>query len=199
MVGMTTSDETLPAVPGPGHSRAGVLCHHAAQHGMSCEEYNDLRARAGGHCEICGVDEKETWRGYLVVDHFHGKNGASVTRGMPCDWCNQSVMQCLDGLKPWGENRAYEEAARAYERNPWDQPSDEALRQMAARTEMLPVSQLPRPERPKLPKPAEPWHCTPESITLSLRQGQLVMARKLRRNMTSGQLARLAELLTEEC
>lgn len=128
----------LPAKPaGPGHNSPGMICHHWAVHRLTCADYEDLRAFAGGKCGICNTPEAKTRRGFLVVDHFHGKNGASFIRGMLCDWCNQSVMLCIDGLKAWNPvNRQFEAAAREYERHSWEQPSDEAVRQLAAREEM---------------------------------------------------------------
>jgi hypothetical protein len=124
---------------GPGHNAAGMTCNHYALYRMSCEQYEALRARAAGRCELCKIPEEQTRRGFLVIDHFHGRNGGSFIRGMLCDWCNTSVMQCADGIKAWGrQNRPWEDAAREYERNPWQQPSEEALRQLAARTEKMP-------------------------------------------------------------
>lgn len=129
----------LPAKPdGSGHNGPGRICHHWAAYRLTCAQYENLREFAGGRCGICKIPEAETRRGYLVVDHFHGANGGSFIRGMLCDWCNQSVMQCIDGLKPWGANRAWEGPAREYERSPWQQPSEEAVRQLAARTEKPP-------------------------------------------------------------
>lgn len=137
-VTMTPEMLGLPAKPvGPGHNLPHMTCHHWAVHRLTCAQYEDLREFAGGRCGICKIPEAETRTGLLAVDHFHGKDGASFFRGMLCNWCNQSVMQCIDGLKAWGrQNRPYEEAAREYERHPWERPSEEALRQLAARTAM---------------------------------------------------------------
>jgi len=182
---------------GPGHNRPDLKCHHQVIYGLTCREYEEMRARAGGRCEICKVDEKDTHRGFLVVDHFHGwAPGASFIRGMLCDWCNKSVMQAYDGLKPWGKQRHYEDAAREYERNSWQQPSAVALREMAERTEMLPAAI--REPKPRLPRPRPMWMSVPDSIQVPLRRGQVVIATRLRRYLTSGQLERLVELLTEE-
>jgi Recombination endonuclease VII len=134
---------------GPGHNAPHMTCHHWAYHGLTCAEYEDLRTFSEGRCGICKIPEAGTRRGFLDVDHFHGKNGASFLRGMLCSWCNQSVMQCIDGLKAWGRhNRIWEPAAREYESRPWERPSEEALRQMAARTEM------PRKTSSRLAMPA---------------------------------------------
>jgi hypothetical protein len=175
----------LPAKPvGPGHNKPHMICHHWAFHRLTCAEYEDLRKFAGGHCGICKIPEAETRRGFLTVDHFHGKNGADFIRGMLCDWCNQSVMQCFDGIKAWGlQNRPYEEAAREYERNSWERPSGEALRQMAARTEKLPIRLLRPP---------------PGSTRIPLNEGLPAIAEKLRLHLSGLQLEQLAGLLAEE-
>jgi Recombination endonuclease VII len=174
----------LPAKPvGPGHNLPHMVCHHWAFHRLTCAEYEDLRKIAGGRCGICKVLEAETPRGLLVVDHFHGKNGASFIRGMLCDFCNGSVMQCFDGIKAWGANRQWEEAARLYDSNPWEQPSEEALRQLAARTEKLPTS-LTRP-RPAL-------------IQIPLNEGSAAIATKLRRYLSESQVEQLAGCLVEK-
>jgi hypothetical protein len=183
---------------GARHKASGVgPCQHLVLYGLSCEDYEELRARARGHCEICGIAEGDTPRGYLVVDHFHGDDrpGVAFIRGMICDKCNAGVMACLDGLKVWGANRKWEAAARAYEANSWHRPSDEARRQMAARTEKLPRAAAPRR---RWPVARRDTYGVPEQIDLPLHQGQLVIAKKLRRYLTAKQLARLVELLTEE-
>ena len=145
---MTSLVTTRGKPVGPGHNAPGMVCHHYALYRMTCEEYEALRARTGGRCELCNVPEEETRRGFLVIDHFHGRNGGSFIRGMLCDWCNQSVMRCIDGIQAWGANRAWEAAAREYEHNPWHQPSGEALRQLAARTEKMPKYRHRQRNRP---------------------------------------------------
>lgn len=129
----------FPAKPvGVGHNKPHMTCHHWALHRLTCAEYEDLRAFANGKCGVCQIPEAETWRGFLVIDHFHSRSGnGEFIRGMLCDWCNQSVMQCIDGLKAWNPlNREWEESARQYEAEPWEQPTEEALRLMAARQEV---------------------------------------------------------------
>ena len=37
------------------HHPEGKLCHHFAYHGLTCDEYDAMRARCGGRCEICGT------------------------------------------------------------------------------------------------------------------------------------------------
>lgn len=118
------------------HSPPGQRCHHLDFHGLTCDQYNVLRARAVGHCEICGIAEEETPRG-LVIDHFQGR-GSRFVRGLLCDRCNCGVMQCIDGYKIWGPHtRSMEDRAREYERNSWQEPSPAARVEMAARVEKL--------------------------------------------------------------
>jgi len=174
---------------GLGHNSPPLRCHHWAVYRLTCEEYESVRRHAEGCCGICKTPEAETRRGILHVDHFHGQNGVWFIRGMLCGWCNQSVMQCFDGLKPWNPvNRQYEDAAREYERNSWEKPSEEALRQMAARTEMMPKS-----KRPHLPP-----RSVLRSIAVPARQGVPAMAERLRHYLTPDELVQLIELLREE-
>lgn len=135
----------FPAKPaGPGHNGPGRICHHWAAYRLTCAQYEKLRAFAGGLCGICKIPEAMTQRGFLIVDHFHSRCRASFIRGMLCDWCNQSVMECIDGLRVWGANRHWEAAAREYERNSWQQPSAVAIQEMAERREKLPKLEIER-------------------------------------------------------
>lgn len=81
-----------------GHHGNPLYCHHYAVYDMSCEQFEQLRARAGGSCEICGISEKDVFREQLVVDHSHS---TGRVRGLVCLRCNQ-IMSCFDGRKPWG-------------------------------------------------------------------------------------------------
>jgi hypothetical protein len=118
------------------HHPLGKTCHHFEYHHLTCDEYDDLRARAGGHCQICGIAEEDTRRGFLVVDHFRGRK-TRVIRGLLCDLCNTTVMRCIDGSRVWGDDaRKLEARAREYERASWQVPSEEARQEMAARVEM---------------------------------------------------------------
>ena len=166
-------------------------CHHYAYLGMPCDEYEALRARAGGHCEICGVAEEDTPRGHLVVDHFHGeaKTGASFVRGMICDRCNGGVMACIDGIKVWGANRQWEARAREYEASSWDKPTPAALAMLAARKEMLPAPRNPL-------EPVALRH--PAFLEVPLGRGMQPIAQRLRRHLNDQQIARLIELLRTE-
>jgi hypothetical protein len=169
------------------HHPEGKTCHHFYYHGLTCDEYDLLRARADGRCEICGIPEAETPRGSLVVDHFQ-KDQISFIRGMLCDRCNNGVMNCIDGFKVWGANRKWEAAARRYEANSWEKPSAAALEAMAARTEMLPKGQPVRPfDRSRV-----------NVISIPSRRGVPAMADRLRVCLTADERLRLAELLMTE-
>jgi hypothetical protein len=164
-------------------------CHHWVYLRMSCEEYEALRARAGGHCEICGIAEGDTPRGHLVVDHFHGDEKRPETafiRGMICDKCNNGVMSCIDGLKVWGANRKWEARAREYEANSWDKPTPAALAMLAARKEMLPSPRNPL-------QPVALRH--PAFLEVPLGRGMQPIAQRLRRHLNNQQRERLIELL----
>lgn len=112
------------------HHPLGKTCHHFVHHGLSCDQYDELRARAAGRCELCDLPEAETGGRRLVVDHFEG-DGVSFVRGMICDRCN-STMSCMDEMKPWGSKRIWEDAARAYEARSWQRPTPEQVARAAA-------------------------------------------------------------------
>jgi hypothetical protein len=114
-----------PRVPRPAratetrHHRQGKTCHHYAFHGLTCDEYDALKERAAGCCELCGLPEEATGGRRLVVDHFaDAQQGLRFVRGLICDKCNV-VMSCLDGTKPWGSKRTMEAQALAYEARSW--------------------------------------------------------------------------------
>lgn len=157
-------------------------------YGLTCEQYEDMRERAAGRCPICKVAEKDTPRGFLVIDHFHGHRsvpGSAFIRGLICDWCNQSVMQAHDGLKAWGKtNRQYRQAAAEYERNSWQEPSEAARRIMAARTEKLPRKPLRKFDRSRV-----------NAIPIPSRQGVPAMAERLLAYLTPQEADELAALL----
>lgn len=108
------------ALDGYRHERRDN-CHHAKEHLITCDEYDALRARAQGRCEICRTPEADTKRGQLVIDHYED-NTTWYVRGLLCDRCNQ-VMSCHDGHKPWGANRKWQQAAAEYASRPFRQPS----------------------------------------------------------------------------
>lgn len=107
------------------HHPEGKTCHHFQYHRLTCDEYDDLHARAAGRCEICGTPEAETGGRRLVVDHFTDQGlWLRFVRGLLCDKCNV-VMSCVDGRKRWGANRKWEARAREYQANSWQQPTPE--------------------------------------------------------------------------
>ena len=108
------------------HERDPVLCHHRACHKLSCDEYDALRERAAGHCEICGIAEEETPRGTLEIDHYT-EGGIWYVRGLLCGKCNGGVMACFDGNKKWGENRKWEAKAAEYVARSWHRPDDRVV------------------------------------------------------------------------
>jgi hypothetical protein len=112
------------------HHPLGRTCHHFQYHRLTCDEYDSLRARAAGRCELCGIAEEEAGGKRLVVDHFE-LGSARFIRGVLCDKCN-AVMSCLDGTKTWGQNRSWEARALAYEANAWHQPPPEQWQRIRA-------------------------------------------------------------------
>lgn len=181
------------------HHPEGKTCHHYAYHRLTCDEYDALRARAGGRCEICGTPEEDTPRGYLLIDHFAMKRIRFI-RGLICGKCNSGVMPCVDGRKVWGVNRQWEAKAREYEANSWQKPNEAALAVMATRTEMLSKFD-PRYEQPKrqyVPPRRVPAYRRPKKIQIPLHQGPGVIAQRLRKHLSERQIERLAALLSEK-
>jgi hypothetical protein len=166
------------------HRSDGKTCHHFQYHGLTCDDYDALRARANGHCEICGIAEEETRRGVLEVDHCE-MQGLHVVRGLLCHYCNNVVMCCLDGGKPWSEaSRRWESKAREYADNPWHELTPEVLAAAAARREEREHRKRER-EQPKV-------------MQVPMKRGVPAMARCLRKWLTPRQVAELARLLAEE-
>lgn len=110
-----------------GHSkRPDVSCTHLISHRLTCAEYDAMRDRAGGRCEICRRRDRDTPRGELVIDHFTGR-GTWFVRGLLCDRCN-ALMQRHDGTAPWGPATSpYAAKARAYHLVAFAEPSYEDL------------------------------------------------------------------------
>lgn len=106
------------------HVKPGSICTHWASHRVTCDEYDDMSARAAGHCEICRKPVGESRGEQLVVDHFDGP-GLNIVRGLVCYRCN-SVMACMDGNKNWGEATwSLRDRALIYLVNSWDAPTVE--------------------------------------------------------------------------
>ena len=124
------------AIPAPNrhteqrHGTPGTTCVHYLNYELTCDQYDDMRRRAQGCCEICRTPEAETTRGMLVVDHFQG-GGAWFVRGLLCDRCN-SVMSRHDRAVVWGPaSIPFREAAAAYHRNAYGKPSPEEFQKAA--------------------------------------------------------------------
>jgi hypothetical protein len=123
------------------HSKSGLPCHHFDLHGLTCDEYDDMRKRADDRCEICRTPEAETGGKRLVIGHFQARR-MWIVRGLLCDGCN-SLMSKFDGTKNWGPRRAEREPlARAYQKRCWQQISD------GERTRMERIQEELRSRRP---------------------------------------------------
>lgn len=168
------------------HSATGNPCHHWSYHRLTCDQYDELRARAADRCEICATPEAETGGKRLVVDHFqHGS--VRYVRGMLCDKCN-ALMSCVDGIKEWGENRRWEPKAREYVANSWQQPTPEQLAMLAALPPRVPWTRgrKAKPEKAKSRKVMVPVH------------GPAEIAKTLRRHLSAEDITLLIKHLTEE-
>lgn len=175
---MTAKTRSGPKMPRPlrrtetRHHPRGKTCHHYEFHELTCDDYDHLRARADGRCELCGTPEADTGGKRLVVDHFAageyetaGRPGVSFIRGMVCDRCN-SMLSAFDGTKRWGpRSKAWQSRAEAYEARSWQQPTAEdreTVAQVRARRyaylyNAKPVTPLPKENPP--PKPVRvPMH-----------------------------------------
>lgn len=169
------------------HHPEGKTCWHFTRYKLTCDEYDALLARAAGRCEICGTPEGRTVQRRLVIDHFHGKNRTSFVRGLLCDRCNNEVMACIDGLRPWGAYRELEAMGREYEANSWQRPSPDAMALMSARQEMVPRKRAPR----RADRSRTSVICVPS------RRGTAAMAEGLWEWLTPQELAELVVLLSE--
>lgn len=68
---------------------------------MTCEDFDHLRARAAGRCEMCGLPEGRTGHGQLHIDH-DPRRGYWAVRGLLCSHCNTSLGP---GESPWSSPR----------------------------------------------------------------------------------------------
>lgn len=73
--------------PGADAQHGPHTCDTHRLYGMDCAEFEALRARAAGRCEMCGIHEEETPLGKLAVDHAH-EYGPTAVRGLVCSQCN---------------------------------------------------------------------------------------------------------------
>lgn len=101
------SATTESVIRSPGHE----TCHHVT-YLMSCEQFEQLLARAGGRCEMCGIAAEETPRGKLDIDH-NGRLGYTAVRGLLCPNCNIHVMLIENG------RCAMDDRTATYLSHPW--------------------------------------------------------------------------------
>lgn len=90
--------------------------HHHKIHGLTCDEFDALIARAESRCEICRARPEPIGplrQASLSVDHDHERAYRSDVRGLVCAKCN-AALRFIDA----GE-RAPNEAQAAYLANPW--------------------------------------------------------------------------------
>lgn len=64
-------------------------CHHR-KYMLTCDDYDHLRQRAHGRCEMCRTRAKDTGHGILYIDH-DPRRGDWAVRGMLCTSCNTIV------------------------------------------------------------------------------------------------------------
>ncbi|WP_381801039.1 endonuclease domain-containing protein [Streptomyces niveus] len=172
------------------HATPGNTCTHYLNYDLTCDQYDEMRRRADGRCEICQTPERQTTRGALVIDHFHG-GGAWFVRGLLCDRCN-SVMSRHDRAVVWGPaSLPFREMANRYHLNAFGRPTPEEFQKaadyIAARKpfDVRNVPRLSQPVRRKAPR-------------VRLDHGPKNIARALRSYLSPEQIARLIELLSEE-
>src|ERR1700761_6842795 len=81
----------------------GRPCTHRA-YGLSCDEYDALRERAGDLCEICGIAAQDSAHGVMHIDHDPAV-GQGAVRGLLCGRCNTGLF--LDAVVPAAERTRY--------------------------------------------------------------------------------------------
>lgn len=88
-------------------------CGSHTYYRLTCDEFDQLFARAGGRCEICRIPVGETATGKIFIDHDH-KLGNWAVRGLLCPICNQRLR---DWMAPLGFRERPE--AQKYLKNPF--------------------------------------------------------------------------------
>jgi recombination endonuclease VII len=169
------------------HATPGNVCNHFLKYDMSCDDFDRLRARANGHCELCEAPESDTPRGALVIDHFQG-DGLFFVRGLICDRCN-SVMSRHDRTAAWGPaSLPWREKARAYHLAAFARPTAE---------EFSRADQYIASRRPYKVKDRDLVVARPQTLQVRLDRSVTEIAKKLRRHLSDKQRARLVELLSK--
>lgn len=94
------------------------------QHGLSCEEFDELLRRAAGRCEVCGIAQAEATLQRLCIDHDHRRGtGRDHLRGMVCVKCNCSLSYVDNGMRaPTDEQATYLQNAWFWTHHPDPQP-----------------------------------------------------------------------------
>lgn len=169
------------------HATPGNTCNHFQKYRLTCDEYDRLRARSEGRCELCQTPEDETPRGALVIDHFQG-GGVFFVRGLLCDKCN-SVMSRHDRTTTWGPSSLpWATATREYHLRAFANPSPEEF----AKAEAYIEARRPYAVKDRvLPKPRRRTKVPHIRLDRSVAQ----IASKLRRHLDGDQLTELIELL----
>lgn len=97
---------------GKEHDRAAHTCSNKCSqeraryraYGVhSLQQLDEMKAMAGGHCELCGIAEKDAPKGTLHCDHDHS---TGQPRGMLCMHCNQGLGHFKDSQ--WRLQKAIE-------------------------------------------------------------------------------------------
>jgi hypothetical protein len=183
----TDSPATLNRHTETRHATPGNTCNHFQKYGLTCDEYDQLRARSEGRCELCRTPEVKTVRGALVIDHFEG-GGVFFVRGLLCDRCN-SVMSRHDRTAEWGPSSLpWESKAREYHLRAFGCPNPEEF----ALAEAYIAARKPYAVKDRvLPKPTRRTKVPYIRLDRSVPQ----IASKLRRHLDGEQLTKLIELL----
>lgn len=170
------------------HATPGNTCNHFMKYGMTCDDYDRLRTRANGHCELCQTPERETPRKALIIDHFQGA-GLFFVRGLICDRCN-SVMSRHDRAAAWGPSSLpWAEQARAYHLAAFERPTADEFE----RVEQYIASRRPYEVKSRILPPVK----RPKTYYVRLDQPLAEIAAKLRRHLSVEQRSRLIELLSK--
>lgn len=169
------------------HATPGNACTHFVTYGMTCDDYDRLRRRAAGRCELCETPEAQTVRGTLIIDHFQDRDLFFV-RGLLCDRCN-AVMSRHDRTTTWGPSSLpFKEKARAYHLAAFAQPTPEEF----AQAEQAIQARKPYAVKDRILPPAK----GPKVSYVRLDRPLAEIASKLRRNLNAAEVAQLIELLS---